>query len=590
MTKRNRFILTAAVIFAILAILLWYSQRKFRNQAVSQNQVVLVDSTSVFWYKNSIIYSLDVEVFKDSDGDGVGDFKGLISKLPYLDSLGITAIWLSPFNSTPNKDDGYDITDYYSIDNRLGTLDDYSLFMQNAKDLNIKIIMDLVVNHTSNEHPWFKEAEEDTTSIYHKWYLWSKEQPENYDTGMIFPGVQKETWTYDSIAKEYYYHRFYDFQPDLNMQYLPVQREVKKIMKYWLEKGVNGFRLDAVPFIIEVPEKKGEKFEHQFDILTDLRKYVESIDKDAIILGEANVPPSENKNYFGEDVERMHMMFNFYVNQHMFYALATGEAKPLANALQSTKDIPKEAEWGQFLRNHDEVDLGRLTNMERKTVYKKFGPKKYMQLYDRGIRRRLAPMLNNNQDYLKLAYSLLFSLPSTPVMRYGDEIGMGDDLSLKERLAVRTPMQWNDTKNGGFSTSDTVVRPVINSYPYDYEDINVKDEAADSTSLLNWTKRMVQFRKDSPEISYGKWEIIDTDSDNILAMHYIWNNKESLIIHNLNNKSQEISIASENIEAKRLKDLVGKKTFTSKNGSYNFKLEGYGFMWLKAKNTAKAKN
>ena len=582
MTRKNRFILSAVVIITIAALIIWFSQKKIKKlEVVNVKQEVAVDSTAILWYKKSIIYSVDVEVFKDSDADGIGDFPGLISKIPYLDTLGITAVWLAPFNPTPNKDDGYDITDYYDVDNRLGSLTDFDNFVAAAKRDSIKVIMDLVVNHTSNEISWFKEAEKDTSSIYHNWYLWSKEQPENYDTGMIFPGVQKETWTYDTIAKEYYFHRFYDFQPDLNMQYLPVQREVKKIMKFWLDRGVDGFRLDAVPFIIEVPEKKGEKFEHQFNLLTEMRDYVESINPEAIILGEANVAPSETKNYFGEEEDRMHMMFNFYVNQHMFYALATGEAKPLANALQSTKDIPVEAEWGQFLRNHDEVDLGRLTEKERSTVYKKFGPRKYMQLYDRGIRRRLAPMLDNNIPRLKLAYSLLFSLPSTPVMRYGDEIAMGDDLKLKERLAVRTPMQWDDSKNGGFSTSDTVVRPVINSYPYGYDRVNVKKEIQDSTSFLNWNIKMVALRKDCPEISYGQWDILDANSDHCLAMHYKWNNKELLVIHNLSDQEQDTSIAAENLEGAQVKNLEDQKIISTSHGSYNFHLEPYGYKWLR---------
>ena len=582
MTRKNRFILSAFVIIAIAGAIIWFSQRKIKKlEVVNVKQEVPVDSTAILWYKNSIIYSLDVEVFKDSDADGTGDFKGLISKLPYLDSLGITAIWLSPFNPTPNKDDGYDITDYYDVDKRLGSLTDFDAFVAAAKEKDIKVIMDLVVNHTSNEISWFKEAEKDTSSVYHNWYLWSEEQPENYNTGMIFPGVQTETWTLDTIAKEYYYHRFYDFQPDLNMQYLPVQREVKKIMKFWLDRGINGFRLDAVPFIIEVPEKKGEKFEHQFNLLTEMREYVASIDKEAIILGEANVPPSESKNYFGEKDDRMHMMFNFYVNQHMFYALATGEAKPLANALQSTKDIPKDAEWGQFLRNHDEVDLGRLTEKERNTVYKKFGPRKYMQLYNRGIRRRLAPMLNNDIDHLKLAYSLLFSLPSTPVMRYGDEIGMGDNLKLKERLAVRTPMQWDDSKNGGFSASDTVVRPVINSYPYGYDRVNVKEEIQDSTSFLNWNIKMVALRKECPEISFGQWEILDSNSDQCLAIHYKWEDQELLILHNLSDEDQEVSVAAENLKRGELKNLENQKNISPSHGSFNFKLKPYDYRWLR---------
>lgn len=574
-TYVQRFIL---VVLMLTSIILIISCGDGTKEEISQQEMVSTDSTDELWYKHAIIYTLDVEVFKDSDGDGTGDFKGLISRLGYIDSLGVDAIWLSPFQPTPNRDDGYDVSDYYAVDPSIGSMEDFNLFVREAEERDLKVIMDLVVNHTSDQHPWFSEARKNVNSNFHNWYVWSDDQPKNYDKGMVFPGVQKEIWTKDSISGKYYYHRFYKFQPDLNAQNSEVQTEIKKIIKFWMDKGVKGFRLDGVPFFIEIPQKTGEEFELQYDLLADMRSYVESIDKHAIILGEANVLPDENKNFFGENGEGMHMMFNFFANQHLFYALATGEAKPLINALNRTKEIPKEAEWGQFLRNHDEVDLGRLTNKEREQVYKAFGPEKDMQLYDRGIRRRLAPMMNNNRKQLELAYSVLFALPSTPVLRYGDELGMGDDLTLKERLSVRTPMQWSDDPQGGFTTNRKPVRPVIDKSPYGYTTLNVEKQRKDENSFLQWTERMVRLRKSCPEISFGDWEIVDTGTNNVLTIKYQWNGKYLLVIHNFSDKESTVKLPAD------LKDQKFKPLLDGPNAQFNtiqneLRLAGYDYRW-----------
>ena len=581
MAKKNLSVIIV-ITLVVFGVFVWLQYRNFKQEKISHEQVVSADSIKHLWYKNSIIYTLDVEVFKDSDNDGCGDFKGLTSRLGYIDSLGADAIWLAPFQPTPNLDDGYDVSDYYTIDKRYGSWEDFNAFMQRAKAMNMKVLMDLVVNHTSNKHPWFQEARKNKNSPYYQWYIWSKELPENYNVGMVFPGVQKSIWTYDTTAGEFYYHRFYSFQPDLNTQNPAVQNEVKKVIKFWMDRGINGFRLDGVPFFIEVPQKKGEKFEHQYEILKEMRQYVNSLDEDAIILGEANVLPNENKDFFGEKGDGMHMMFNFFVNQHLFYALAAGDVGPLKNALERTKTIPRDAEWGQFLRNHDEVDLGRLSNREREEVYAKFGPEKNMQLYDRGIRRRLAPMMNNNRKQLELAYSILFALPSTPVLRYGDEIGMGDDLRLQERLSVRTPMQWNETKNAGFTNNDKAVRPVINSGPFGYKDVNVADELKDEQSLLHWTMRMTKLRKDCPEIAYGTWEMPDTGSDNVLAIRYTWHSRELLVVHNFSNEEKEVNFKTKESRYKNIRDIItGQSTQLNDDGSYSVKLPGYGYSWLR---------
>src|SRR5262245_2949979 len=361
------------------------------------------------WYKNVIIYSLNVGTFMDSNGDGIGDFEGLSRCLDYLTGLGITCIWLQPFQPSPYKDDGYDITDYYGVDRRHGSSGDFVDFAHQARQRGIRIILDLVVNHTSNQHSWFKEARADKNSKYRNWYNWEKKRPQNYRKGMVFPGVQKATWSFDKVAREWYYHRFYDFQPDLNIENPDVRTEIQRIMGYWLELGASGFRVDAVPFVIE-HRNGGPKHRLHYEYLTGFREFLQWREGDAILLGEANVVPEEDLNFFGTRGDRMHMMFNFYVNQHLFYALASGDAKPLGRALEATGQAPEYAQWASFLRNHDELDLGRLTEKQRSVVYERFGPDRNMQLYQRGIRRRLAPMIGNRLQ-LELAYILLFALP-----------------------------------------------------------------------------------------------------------------------------------------------------------------------------------
>lgn len=551
------------------------SSEKKGNEISSASEAV-----DDLWYKNSIIYNLDVKVFQDTDKDGMGDLKGLTDRLGYIDSLGVTAIWLAPFQPSPLGDDGYDVKDYYSVDERIGTLEDLDTLILRANELDLIIMMDLVINHTSIEHPWYKQARSSKDSPYRDWYIWSQDRPKNQNKGMVFPGVQEEVWTYDSIAGEYYFHRFYKFQPGLNNHNQDVQEEVKKIIKFWLDRGIKGFRLDAVPFILEEAEKEGDEFDHDFKLLHDIREYVKSLDEEAIILGEANVLPEDNEDYLGED-EGLHMMFNFYVNQHIFYALASGEAPPLLEALERTQEKPDEAEWGQFLRNHDEVDLDRLSDEQQAKVFEEFGPEEDMQLYERGIRRRLAPMLGNNRQHLELAYSLLFSLPSSPVMRYGDEIGMGDDLRLKERLAVRTPMQWDNSRNAGFTESDDPIRPVIDHGEYSYTEMNVQGSKEDPASLYNWMLEMISLRKDLPEISLGNWESIDLGSENILALKYEWKDKNLLIIHNLAPHKNKVRLEAGKIDGEQLKDLRNSQILKANNLEFEVSLDEYDYKWLR---------
>jgi maltose alpha-D-glucosyltransferase / alpha-amylase len=454
------------------------------------------------WYRNSVFYNLDLETFQDSNGDGVGDFEGLSRRLDYLESLGINALWLGPFQPTPNRDNGYDISDYYGVDPRHGSSGDFVEFLNDARSRGIRVVIDLVVNHTSDRHPWFREARRSTSSQFHDWYVWSKKRPPNWKSGMVFPGVQERTWTYAKEVQKYYFHRFYDFQPDLNMEHPAVREEVRRIMGFWLALGVAGFRLDAVPFIIEKPSAGRGAQPLRFEYLADMRRFVQWRVGDAALLGEANVAPEESHRYLSES-GRLHLMFNFWVNQHVFYALASADVRPLGKALRATRRLPATAQWAQFLRNHDELDLGRLTKEQRAAVFERFGPEKLMQLYDRGIRRRLAPMLGERQR-LELAYSLMFSLPGTPVLYYGDEIGMGDDLTLPERHPVRTPMQWSSDHNAGFSTADKLVAPVVATGSYRYRRASTRRRSPRSRSTAGFSARICV----SPAACLTSWPAI----------------------------------------------------------------------------------
>lgn len=538
------------------------------------------------WYQNAIIYSLDLETFQDGNGDGVGDFHGLIGRLEYLKALGVDAIWLAPFQKTPNRDNGYDISDFYSVDPRHGTNGDFAEFMHVATSMGIRVLIDLVVNHTSDEHPWFQDARTGEGARFRDYYVWSKNRPSDWNEGMVFPGVQRATWTKDERAGQYYFHRFYDHQPDLNMGNPAVREEIRRIMGYYLSLGVAGFRVDAIPFILETQEPgktKGRKI--RFEYLEEMRRFLQWRRGDAVLLGEANVVPKDAKKYFGENGEGLHLMFNFFSNQHLFYALASGDVKPLRKALELTKEKHPAAQWANFLRNHDELDLGRLTEAQRKRVFAAFGPEKNMQLYERGIRRRLAPMLGD-RAHIELAYSLMFSLPGTPVMRYGDEIGMGDDLSLKERDAVRTPMQWSDEVNAGFSRAKAkeLIHPVVNEGPYRYELLNVETQARQTDSILSWTTRMVRLRKNCPEIGLGDWRILDVGEPSTLAMLFEDGGERVLVVHNFSAKPREVVVDAGLGDGWVLVDLIEPLEVTAeKGGSHRLRLGACGYRWFRCR-------
>ena len=537
------------------------------------------------WYKNAVIYCLDVEKYQDANGDGIGDFEGLMRRLDYLAGLGVTCVWLQPFYGSPNRDNGYDVSDFYSVHERHGSLGDFVNFMNHAAAIGMRVIVDLVVNHSSIDCPWFQTARSDPKSFFRDWYVWADERPKNHKSGIVFPGEQTTTWTLDRRAKKYYFHRFYNHQPDLNTWNPYVRAEIHKIMGFWLQLGVSGFRMDAVPFLIE---KKGPGVETQqdFNILKEMREFLQWRAGDAVLLAEANVPPDESMNYFGSDGDRLQMMLNFAVNQRLFYALATADIEPLVWALEETQKRPANAQWVQFLRSHDELDLGRLTLEQREKVFEAFAPKKTMQLYNRGIRRRLAPMLGNNRQRLELAFSLLFSLPGTPMMQYGDEIGIGENLKLPERECARTPMQWTSERHGGFSRAARVVRPVINDPVFGYQKVNVSDMRRDPQSLLNWTERIIRMRKECPEISWGTFSVLRTTEPSVLALRYDWRETSLVTLHNFANRDVKVKlkvgVERDDILVDVFSDLHSRKR---NDGMHLVALDGYAWRWYRVGST-----
>ena len=489
------------------------------------------------WYKNAVVYCLDVETFMDADGDGVGDFRGLTDRLDHLEALGVNAVWLNPFYPTPNRDNGYDITDFYGVDPRLGNLGDFVEFTHAARDRGMKVLVDLVVNHTSIDHPWFRAACA-PASRYRDWYVWSEEKPKDITKGIIFPGVQEAVWTQDDLSGAWYMHRFYKHQADLNISNPEVREEIMRIMGFWLELGVWGFRIDAVPFLVEYKGLKEEPERDPLLLLSEMRDFLSWRRAGAIMLAEANVPRERAPDYFGGRAfgadERMHMIFDFPLNQAIYLALVRGDASPIAEGLRSRPDgAQDQAQWANFLRNHDELSLDKLSEAERQEVFDAYGPEEGMRVYDRGIRRRLAPMLGGDERMLAMMHSLLFALPGTPVMWYGDEIGMGEDLSLDERDAVRTPMQWSGGSQGGFSKADELVRPAVRDGPMGFERANVADQRGRPDSLMGRVQRLIRARRGAPEIGWGRTRVLDAGSPAVLALESDWHGGRVLSLHNL---------------------------------------------------------
>jgi maltose alpha-D-glucosyltransferase / alpha-amylase len=533
------------------------------------------------WYKNAVIYCVSPETFLDGNGDGIGDFAGMARRLDYLDGLGVTAIWLMPFQPSPRRDNGYDVSDYYGVDPRFGTLGDFVEFTHGAAQRGMRVLMDLVVNHTSDQHPWFQAARRGPDDPMHDWYVWADKKPPDAHKGVVFPGVQKTTWTRDKKAGRYYFHRFFAHQPDLNTANPLVQAEILKIMGFWLQLGVQGFRMDAVPFIIEQVDPETGEERGDFELLRHFREFAQWRMGETVLLGEANVAPEENMEFFGADGDRLQMMFNFPVNQWLFYALATGEAAPILKALEATREKPAVAQWGLHLRNHDELDLGRLPDEARARVFEAFGPEPEHQLYDRGIRRRFAPMTGGDRRLIEMAYSLLFTLPGTPVLWHGDEIGMGDDLSLPERDCARTPMQWSSAPNGGFTLAEKPFRPLVSGGPYGYEHLNVAEQRRDPNSLLNWFERIIRMRKEVPEIGWGAFASIDVGDPGVLALRYQWRGCSVVFLHNLQAMAREVRFRLDGPGAEQLVNLLGADHSDADAGEHRVLLQPYGYRWFR---------
>jgi maltose alpha-D-glucosyltransferase / alpha-amylase len=539
------------------------------------------------WYQQAVVYCVDVDTFQDSNGDGIGDFRGLIGRLDYLARLGVTCLWLHPIHPTPEKDDGYDATDFYNVDPRFGTLGDFAELLRAAENLGIKVIIDLVVNHVSEQHPWFQSARSDPQSPYRDWFVWSDEEPPDRKQGMVFPGEQDETWTYDRTAKAWYYHRFYKFQPDLNMANPAVREEVKKVIGFWLQLGVAGFRMDAVPFIIELTEPGNPNSPKDFEFLTELRQYVQWRRADAVLLAEANVEPAQLVDYFadaGGSNNRIHMLFDFMLNGRLMLALARHDPEPIVDALRDTPVLPPGGQWATFLRNHDEVDLSRLTAEQRNEVYDEFGPDENMRLYDRGIRRRLAPMLGNDRRRVQLAYALQFSLRGTPVLRYGEEIGMGENLSLPGRNAIRTPMQWSDLPNAGFSTAsaDRLRRPVVSEGDFGYPSVNVTLQRHDPTSLLSWFERMIHTLREAPEVGGGSCTHVDVPTPPGVLVHRADDRTGTMVfLHNLGPEAAVVDLSTLAAEAEQPNDVLADREYGPPGKLDALELDGYGYRWVR---------
>jgi maltose alpha-D-glucosyltransferase/alpha-amylase len=536
------------------------------------------------WYQNAIIYCLDVETYADSDGDGIGDFAGLTSRLDYLAGLGVTCLWLMPFYPSPNRDDGYDVENYVAVDPRLGTIADFAEFVLEARERGMHVLVDLIPNHTSNTHSWFQAARRDPKSKYRDYYIWRTDDPGDTSDQAVFPGEQDGIWTYDEVADAYYLHHFYDFQPDLNFANPAVREEFRRIMGLWLALGVDGFRVDAAPFLINLIGVDGAESlgpAHQY--LEELKQFATDRNGNAILLGEVDEGLSTIADYFGGG-NQLQALFNFPLNRYVFLGLAQESADPISFGLRQLPTIPNRGQWVNFLRHHDELNLSRLTKLQREQVYAAFGPEPKMQIYGRGLRRRLAPMLDGNQERLRLAYSLLFSLPGAPMLFYGEEIGMGDQWALPGRLTVRGPMQWCNYGNGGFSQAplESHVRPMLSGGDFGFEKVSVGALRSDPSSLLNWMATLIRTRRECGEIGSGTWRIVDLKNDAILALRYDDHGSSVMILNNLSNQRQTVTLDLTEPEVERATYLLTDRPsapLTPKN--QRVRLDGYGFRWLR---------
>ncbi len=541
--------------------------------------------TSDLWWKNAVIYCLDVETFLDWDGDGIGDIRGLTERVDYLAGIGVSCLWLMPFQPSPNRDDGYDITDYYGVDPRLGSLGDFVTLIRTAKDRGMRVIIDMVVNHTSDKHPWFREARSSPDNRFRDFYVWRDRPTRTSKASIVFPDAEDSIWAFDEKAGQWYLHLFYSHQPDLNIGNPQVRNELAKIAGFWLELGVDGFRVDAVPFLIDTSQIPDVSLDPH-EILRELRSFISRRRGDGVLLGEVNLEPEQLIDFFGgEDGDEVQLLFNFPLMQAVWLSLARQDAEPVAEALRETIAVSEDTQYANFLRNHDELTLDKLSDEERQEVFDAFGPDPDMQLFGRGLRRRLPSMLDGDPQRIRMAYSLLFSLPGTPVLFYGEEIGMGENLEVPGRMSVRTPMQWTDQKNGGFSKArPSRLRVPVVEGRFGPLAVNVAAQRRDPDSLLSWMERLIRRRRETPELGWGSWKVVQTNVPSVLAHRCDWEGRTVLAAHNFGDQPCVVRLRLGDVpEDAKLDDLLDQQGALRgvEDGSLELKMDGYGFRWLR---------
>lgn len=537
------------------------------------------------WYKDAVFYELHVKTFYDSDGNGIGDFKGLTQKLDYLKGLGIDCIWLLPFYPSPFRDDGYDVADFYSIHPEMGTLDDFKEFTEEAHKRGLKLIADMVFNHVSSDHLWFQEARKGKDNPFHDWFVWSDTDQKYKDTRIIFTDTETSNWTWDTVAKEYYWHRFFSHQPDLNFDNSEVREEIKNVVRFWLDMGLDGLRCDAVPYLFEREGTNNENLKETHDYFKDMRGMIEKEYPDKILLAEANQWPNDAIPYFGGGTgDEFHMSFNFPLMPRIYLSLAKHDRTALVDILKQTDNIPEDAQWALFLRNHDELTLEMVTDEERDYMYNEYAKHPKMKL-NLGIRRRLAPLVDNDRMAMELLTGLLLSLPGSPVIYYGDELGMGDNLFLGDRNGVRTPMQWTSDINAGFSLADPehCYLPPITNPAYHYETLNIRTEEKLPYSFLNWVKLRLRDRKKSLAFGRGTIKILETESRAIFAFVREYENDTILCIYNLSRLGQYCELDLSEYEGHIPVELNGSTSSfppIGKNPSV-YTMSGHRFFWFR---------
>src|SRR5690242_12019900 len=528
--------------------------------AVAAAQPALPDTA--LWYKDAVIYQLHVKAFLDSNGDGIGDFRGLTSKLDYIQELGVNAVWLLPFYPSPLKDDGYDVADYRNVHPHYGTRADFRLFVDEAHRRGLRVITELVVNHTSDQHPWFQAARRAPAgSRKRSYYVWSDSDQKYKGTRIIFTDTESSNWTFDPVAKQYFWHRFFSHQPDLNFDNPHVVRAVLKIMQSWADMGVDGFRLDAIPYLCEREGTNNENLPETHLVLKQIRAHMDARYQNRMLLAEANQWPEDVRPYFG-DGDECHMAFHFPLMPRMYMAIAQEDRHPLVEIMQQTPEIPPLCQWAIFLRNHDELTLEMVTSRERDYMYRMYAADRQARI-NLGIRRRLAPLMENDPERIKLMNSLLLSMPGSPILYYGDEIGMGDNIYLGDRNGVRTPMQWSPDRNAGFSRCDPqrLYLPPIMDAIYGYGAVNVEAQQRDPSSQLNWMKRMLATRKASQAFGRGTLEFLRTGNRKIFVYLRTYGEDTILCVVNLARSAQPVEINLSEFKGAVPIELLGSTPF-----------------------------